>query len=257
MNGALPTGGASLSHLQSEELHAVRSASVVLFVLTVAFCATSALAAERFNLPQGPGRELIYGHCQTCHDLQSVLDSAGIRRGAWNAVLDNMKGFGLRVSDDQRAKILDYLATYLGNTPPPTDSGGDAGATTADGAKVFEDTCIACHQADGKGKPGEFPPLAGNRDLFLAPDFPAVVALNGMAGPIEVNGKPLDKEMPPFDFLSDDEIAAVVAYVRSMWGNDKLRPAGFVDVMPSDVAARRAKPLTPAEVHDYRASLTK
>ncbi len=237
----------------------MRPASVVLFVLTAAFYSTPSSAAERFNLPQGPGRELIYGHCQTCHDLQSVLDSAGIRRGAWNAVLDNMKGFGLRVTDEQRANILDYLATYLGNTPPPTDGGGtgDAGTITADGAKVFADTCIACHQADGKGKSGEFPPLAGNRDLFLASDFPAVVALNGIAGPINVDGKPLDKEMPPFDFLSDDEIAAVVKYVRSMWGNDKLRPAGFADVTPPEVAARRVQPLTPVEVHDYRATLTK
>ena len=63
----------------------------------------AASAAERFNLPEGPGRDLVYGHCQTCHDLQSVVDSAGIRRGAWNAVLDNMKGFGLRISADQRA----------------------------------------------------------------------------------------------------------------------------------------------------------
>ena len=215
------------------------------------------LAAERFNLPEGPGRELVYGHCQTCHDLQSVLDSSGIRRGAWDAVLDNMKGFGLRVTADQRARILDYLGTYLGPKPPPSPpaGGGTEVAAAVDGAKVFEDTCIACHQADGKGKSGEFPPLAGNSDLFLATDFPAMVALNGIAGPIEVNGQSLDKEMPSFDFLSDDELAAVIKYVRSMWGNDALRPANFADVTPAEVAALRAKPMTPAEVHAHRASL--
>ena len=230
-------------------------------VFILAFMATltavAASAAERFNLPEGPGRELVYGHCQTCHDLQSVLDSAGIRRGAWNAVLDNMKGFGLRISDDQRAKILDYLGTYLGPKPPPTGGGGGAAVAAADGAKVYDDTCVACHQPDGKGKPGEFPPFAGNADLFLAPDFPAVVALNGLEGPIDVEGQHLDKTMPPFDFLSDDEIAAVVQYIRSSFGNDSARPAGFADVTPAEISARRAKPMSPAEVHDYRASLKK
>ncbi len=129
--------------------------------------------------------------------------------------------------------------------------------TTADGAKVYEDTCIACHQPDGKGKPGEFPPFAGNPDLFLAPDFPAVVALNGLEGKIDVEGQHIDGAMPAFDFLSDDEIAAVVKYIRSNFGNDAARPAGFADVTPAEVAARRAKPMTPAEVHDYRASLKK
>ncbi len=236
----------------------MRPATVLSFVFATLLMSASASAAERFNLPEGPGRDLVYGHCQTCHDLQSVLDSAGIRRGAWDAVLDNMKGFGLRISDDQRAKILDYLGTYLGPKPPPAGGGGgDVEVSSADGAQVYEDTCVACHQPDGKGKPGEFPPFAGNPDLFLAPDFPAVVALYGLEGAIDVEGQHLEAEMPSFDFLSDDEIAAVVHYIRTNFGNDAARPAGFADVTAAEVAARRAKPMTPAEVHDYRASLKK
>lgn len=234
----------------------MRLASSFLFVLAVALSPGLASAADRFNLPQGPGRDLIYGHCQTCHDLQSVADSAGIRRGAWDAVLDNMKEFGLRISADQRAEILDYLGAYLGPNPP---SGPAEVAETgaADGAKVFEDTCIACHQADGKGIPGQFPPLAGNPDLFLATDFPAVVALNGLEGPIEVDSQSFNMLMPSFDFLSDAEIAAVVNYVRSQWGNDTAQPAGFGNLTPDDVAALRNKPMPSAAVHDYRASLKK
>jgi mono/diheme cytochrome c family protein len=226
------------------------------FVVGAALWASAAPAAQRIKLPEGPGRDLIYGHCQTCHDLQSVADSAGIRRGAWDAVLDNMKGFGLRVSDDQRARILDYLATYLGPNPPPAETAvGTAEAGPVDGAQVFQDTCIACHEADGKGKPGEFPPLAGNRDLFLAPDFVANVALHGIKGPIEVDGQPFDNAMPSFDFLSDQEIASVVKYVRSTWGNESIRPADFSDPTPAEVAKLRAKPMTPADVHAYRQSL--
>jgi len=235
----------------------VRPVSVTVFCVVVG--ATAALAAEQqFNLPQGPGRELVYGNCQTCHDLQSVLDSAGIRRGAWNALLDNMKGYGLRISADQRAKILDYLGTYLGPNPPAAAAATGAAATgAADGAQVFADICAACHQAKGEGQPGDFPPLAGNPDLFLATDFPATVVLNGLTGAIDVAGDSLDQTMPAFDFLSDDEIAAVIKYVRASWGNDKLRPAGFADLTAGEVAARRAKAMTPEEVHAYRGSLEK
>jgi len=235
----------------------VRPASVLSFVSAMALMTAAASAAQQFDLPQGPGRELVYGNCQTCHDLQSVIDSSGIPRGAWNAVLDNMKGFGLRISADQRAKILDYLATYLGPKPPPAASGGAQVVTTADGAKVYADTCAACHQPDGKGKKGEFPPFAGNPDLFLATDYPAVVALNGLEGKIEAEGQHINGSMPSFDFLTDDEIAAVVMYIRSHFGNAADRPAGFADVTPAEVAARRAKPMSPADVYAYRASLKK
>jgi mono/diheme cytochrome c family protein len=231
----------------------LRPASVTAFAIALWSSVAATHAADRFNLPQGPGRDLVYGHCQTCHDLQSVVDSAGIRRGAWDAVLDNMNEFGLRISDDQRAKILDYLATYLGPNPPaPEAAPAAARAGAADGTQVFADTCIACHEADGKGKPGEFPPLAGNRDLFLAPDFPAKVALFGLAGPIDVGGQAFDNEMPPFDFLSDAEIAAVVNYVRAQWGNNGLRPADFAELTAADIANLRKNPKTPAEVHAER-----
>ncbi len=210
-------------------------------------------AEDRFNLPKGPGRDLIYGQCRTCHDLQSVVDSAGIPRRAWNAVLDNMRGFGLRVSDDQRAKILDYLATYLGPEPPPEAPVAGTPAGPVDGAVVFADQCIGCHQETGKGTQ-DFPPLAGNHDLFLAQDFPLRVLLHGMTGPITVNGMDFDNQMPNFDFLSDQEIAAVVNYVRGNWGNDKLA-SGVAPAMPEDVAALRDTAMTPDEVHAYRQSL--
>ena len=236
----------------------MRPATVLSFVFMTVLTPAAASAAQQFDLPDGPGRELVYGNCQTCHDLQSVVDSSGIPRNAWNAVLDNMKGFGLRISADQRAKILDYLGTYMGPKPPPAAAGGSAEVvTTADGAQVYADTCVACHQEGGKGKPGEFPPFAGNPDLFLATDFPARVALHGLEGKIEAEGQKIDGAMPSFDFLSDDEIAAVVKYIRSNFGNDAIRPAGFADVTPAEIAALRAKPMTPAEVYAYRASLKK
>lgn len=77
-----------------------------------------------------------------------------------------------------------------------------------DGASLFANNCSACHQAQGEGIEGAFPKLSG--DVFVQGDPKAVAAtlLNGRGG------------MPSFkDQLKDDELAAVVSYVRSSWGN--------------------------------------
>jgi mono/diheme cytochrome c family protein len=235
----------------------LRLITVLFVAASILMPASQAFAIDRFNLPEGPGRDLIYGHCQTCHDLQSVADSAGIRRGAWDAVLDNMNGFGLRISDEQRGKVLDYLGTYLGPNPPSASESqiASAGEPSASGIDVFNNTCIACHQEQGEGKKGEFPPLAGNSDLFLAHDFPVAVAINGIEGAIEVNGEKFDNIMPPFDFLSDAEIAAVINYVRTSWGNEKLAKDGVKELTAEDVAAVRAKSENGLDAYAYRQSL--
>jgi hypothetical protein len=81
--------------------------------------AHAAGAAEMTELPAGPDRELVSKTCTSCHDLQMVFDSAGISREIWDATLDQMTDNGLQVSAAERAKILNYLSTYLGPSPPP------------------------------------------------------------------------------------------------------------------------------------------
>jgi hypothetical protein len=78
-----------------------------------------ALAAGLTELPKGPNRELVSKVCQSCHDLQMVFDAAGIGRDEWSGSLDEMTANGMSISVDDRAKILDYLSTYLGPSPPP------------------------------------------------------------------------------------------------------------------------------------------
>jgi len=100
-----------------------------------------------------------------------------------------------------------------------------AHAQQVDGRAIFNVQCVVCHQPDGKGVPGNFPPLARNPDIFLTRDFPARVVLFGMSGKINVLGQAIDGTMPPLgDVLEDEEIAAVVTYVRGAFGNDTLRP---------------------------------
>jgi len=215
----------------------------------------AAVAGGRIELPDGPNRDLIYGKCRTCHDLQYVRDSAGLNRNGWDGLLESMTEFGLQISDEQRSEALDYLATYLGPNPPPATPSVDqpqVAGGEVDGAAVFDDQCSSCHQPDGQGVAKNFPPLAGNRDLFADRLFPVYVVLNGLVGKIEVKGQGFNGVMPPFDHLSDTEIAAVIDYLRGAWGNAQLGSLPALE--SSDVAQVRAKAMTAAEVHAYRQS---
>jgi mono/diheme cytochrome c family protein len=93
-------------------------------------------------------------------------------------------------------------------------------ATQADGAAVYAQSCASCHQPDGAGVPGAFPPLAGS-EWVTGDEATAVrIALLGIQGPITVKGASYDGMMPPWrDSLDDAQIAAVLSHIRSQWGN--------------------------------------
>jgi mono/diheme cytochrome c family protein len=76
--------------------------------------AVAAFAANAAELPDGANRALVASQCTSCHDLQPLFDAAGISRDDWNGALDEMAGYGLKVTPEERAQILEYLATYLG-----------------------------------------------------------------------------------------------------------------------------------------------
>jgi mono/diheme cytochrome c family protein len=232
----------------------MRGISLVFAALGLAIAVGAGQAAGDVELPQGPGRDLVYGQCRTCHDLQSLVDSAGIPRDAWDAVLSDMRQYGLRLTPDQRDRVLNYLAVYLGPNPPPAAAAAaSSGAQPVDGASVYARNCAACHQPEGEGADGQFPPLAGNPDLFLDRLFPVYVVLNGLKGDVTIQGKRYRGAMPPFGHLPDTSIAAVVNHVRKAWGNDALRPEGMAEVDAEAVAKARQKPMTPSEVLAYRA----
>ncbi|HTD33419.1 MAG TPA: c-type cytochrome, partial [Candidatus Elarobacter sp.] len=93
-------------------------------------------------------------------------------------------------------------------------------APAADGKSVYAARCAACHRADGSGG-GPFPPLAANADVSAADTANLILTvLNGRSGPIQVNGKTYGGAMPAWkDQLSNDDLAAVLSYIRSAWSN--------------------------------------
>lgn len=87
------------------------------------------------------------------------------------------------------------------------------------GKEIYETSCQACHQAGGKGIPGVFPPLAKS-DYLMADLNRAIRAVtNGLSGEIVVNGVKYNSVMPVLH-LSDEDVAAVMSYVRQNFGND-------------------------------------
>lgn len=88
------------------------------------------------------------------------------------------------------------------------------------GKRVFLSVCFACHQSEGQGLPGVFPPLAGS-DFLKADKSRAIrIPIKGLSGPITVLGKQYNNIMPPQTQLTDAQIADVLTYVMNSWGND-------------------------------------
>jgi len=92
-------------------------------------------------------------------------------------------------------------------------------ALKAQGEKVYGANCASCHQANGQGLPGTFPPLAGSEYTNGAADKHIQTVLKGLNGSITVLGKPYNGAMPPWAQLTDDDLAAVITYERTSWGN--------------------------------------
>ena len=107
----------------------------------------------------------------------------------------------------------------------PADAGdrrtaiAPAGSEPVDGKIVYAANCVACHQGNGLGIPNAFPPLAASEWVLTDPQIPAQILLHGMQGPIEVAGQSYSGIMPVMSHLSDEELAAVLNYIRSDWGN--------------------------------------
>jgi cytochrome c oxidase subunit II len=121
------------------------------------------------------------------------------------------------------------------------------------GRVAYERNCAACHQADGRGMPGVFPPLHGHAPTLLDRDGYLVdVVLYGLAGAIEVDGVTYRGLMPGMAQMSDADIAAAVNYILRAWGNDGMLPDGFAPMTADEVAARRGKGLTSADMLDRR-----
>ena len=96
---------------------------------------------------------------------------------------------------------------------------GAVGEVMARGQTVYNANCAACHQVNGTGLAGAFPPLAGSDFLTGNRNEVLAAALFGLSGPITVNDTEYNGVMPSMGYLSDADLAAAITYVFSSWGN--------------------------------------
>jgi nitrite reductase (NO-forming) len=148
-------------------------------------------------------------------------------------------------------------AVYLGDRAGPNlaavsqaTQSAASGTLTLDeqvsaGQQLFAGTCSVCHQANGAGLPGVFPPLA--KSDYLAGDIKRAinVVLKGLSGKVTVNGHEYNSVMPPMNQLNDDEVANILTYVTNSWGNAGGR------VSKDDVKAQRAASPAPAKQAEH------
>ena len=87
------------------------------------------------------------------------------------------------------------------------------------GKKVYESTCLACHQVNGSGVPGMNPPLKKTKWVLGDKKTLINIILKGLDQEIEVNDETYSNTMPSMANLSDQEIADVLTYVRNSFGN--------------------------------------
>jgi mono/diheme cytochrome c family protein len=120
------------------------------------------------------------------------------------------------------------------------------------GRKVYTVYCLVCHQPNGRGVPGDKPPLAESDWVLVGgPNRLIRIVLNGLQGPITVKGQDFNNVMLPWrDQLSDQDIAAVLTFVRGNkeWGNT-APPVSAAQVKPIREATKdRASSWTPPEL---------
>jgi nitrite reductase (NO-forming) len=157
-----------------------------------------------------------------------ILVDHSIFRAFNKGALAMLKADGAERKDLYSGKEVDSV--YLGDQAADLAPVGQATAARAQGTltkaqqieagrALYTGTCSVCHQANGAGLEGVFPPLARS-DFMMADKRRSIdIVLNGLSGPVQVNGKRYESVMPPMSQLADDEIANILTYVRNEWGN--------------------------------------
>ncbi len=121
-------------------------------------------------------------------------------------------------SSKREASLKNRIADEIKSNP--TIAGLTKEMQVEKGKQVYMGLCFACHQPDGKGLPGAFPPLAGSDFLQADRERAVRIVLKGLTGPVTVNGQTLNSVMPPQEaVLTDAQIADVLTFVYNTWGN--------------------------------------
>ncbi|MHC5114621.1 MAG: DUF7133 domain-containing protein [Planctomycetota bacterium] len=120
------------------------------------------------------------------------------------------------------------------------------------GRRLYGLYCAVCHQVSGRGQPGVAPTLHGTEMTLGPPGRLTRIVMNGMTGPVEVNGQKFNALMPPAPIYGDDAMAALLTYIRQAWGNDGEAVTSEDVAAVREATRSRRTPWTWAELEDIR-----
>jgi mono/diheme cytochrome c family protein len=120
----------------------------------------------------------------------------------------------------------------------------------AKGMANYMTLCAPCHQASGLGNPGQAPPLVGSEWVVGSPERVIRIPIQGLTGPIQVNGQEWNATMPPMvaSTVSDEDFAALLTYIRRTWGNQASAVTKEQVKAVRDAVANRSDPWTADEL---------
>lgn len=175
------------------------------------------------------------GQWETAHVVQLLRTGVSPRGAVFGPMAEVVRQSLQHLSEDDATAMAVYLKSLPSGDRPDPAAAAPPESVAKLGRALYDKHCADCHGADGRGQALAYPPLAGNGALTTPEPVNAIrIVLNGGFAPATA-GNPRPYGMPPYSpVLSDAEVAAVVTYVRSSWGN----AAGAV---------------TPAQVNRYRA----
>jgi mono/diheme cytochrome c family protein len=161
-------------------------------------------------------------------ETREVVDLLASGVSSRGSVLGPMAEVVYRSTQHLAAQDLQAIAVFLKDLPqvaaaprPPAPSADSPrSATLQQGTDIYGARCAGCHGKDGGGRPGAYPPLAGNRAVTMDPPANLVRVVLGGGYPPATGRNPRPYGMPPYaTALSDPEIAAVLTMIRNSWGN--------------------------------------
>jgi mono/diheme cytochrome c family protein len=158
-------------------------------------------------------------------DITDLLKTGVSARGAVYGPMAEVVYNSLQYLNDSDTRAMAVYLKSLGQGSPPEAATSKVPSPESSllltlGKTIYDGQCASCHGAQGLGKPPHYPPLADNQSIQMPSAVnPIRMVLNG-GYPPGTAGNPRPYGMPPFaQSLSDDEVAAVVTYIRTAWGN--------------------------------------
>lgn len=149
----------------------------------------------------------------------SLYITESVQGKVWRVMYTGKKG---GFSQEALARLEERKNTRTNiKDPHPEKDNLEVGLLEA-GAKTYNLYCATCHQRDGKGDGTRFPPLAETDWVTGSKRRLIEIVLNGMEGPITVNGVNYNQIMPAHNFLSDEDLASVLTYIRKSFGNNAV-----------------------------------